>query len=200
MFTSGSSRLPSHSAPACAAMAEVIEARSSSGVLGKCQWRLARLPRLLRGVPARDRDLRPALQRGRIRRVPVGLVARVTLLGVGAEDLAEFIGGDTVLVAVGSDDTRRAGAIRRRPLPLNLSHGQAADLGWLSLVGRSLDGRGRWSATESEPFRRGAAGRCVTAGRCAPGGCARRATRRRGISRSRRRSGRGRRLAGRGGR
>ena len=59
--------------------------------------------------------------------------------------------------------------------PVTLSYGQAADLGWLSLGGRSLDGRGRWSATESEPFRRGAAGRCVTAGRCAPGGCARRA-------------------------
>ena len=80
--------------------------------------------------------------------------------------------------------------------PVTLSYGQAADLGWLSLGGRSLDGRGRWSATESEPFRRGAAGRCVTAGRCAPGGCARRARRRRGILRSRRRSGRGRRLAG----
>jgi len=42
----------------------------------------------------------------------------------------------------------------RCPLTLDLSRRQAADLGWLSFSSRILDGRGRWSATESEPSRR----------------------------------------------
>jgi hypothetical protein len=60
----------------------------------------------------------------------------------------------SVGVPAGPHHANRAGCC---PLPFDLSHGQAADLRWLSLGGRALDGRGRWSATESEPFRRGAA-------------------------------------------
>ncbi len=46
----------------------------------------------------------------------------------------------------------------RCPVPPDLSHGQAADLGWLSFSGNVLRGCGRPSASECEPFRRGRLG------------------------------------------
>jgi hypothetical protein len=41
---------------------------------------------------------------------------------------------------------------------LDLSHQQAADLRWLVFNGKDFVRCGRWSASESEPFRRGRAG------------------------------------------
>lgn len=39
------------------------------------------------------------------------------------------------------------------PLPLDLSHDQAADLRWLSSSGKGFERCGCWLASESEPFR-----------------------------------------------
>jgi hypothetical protein len=44
--------------------------------------------------------------------------------------------------------------IQHCPVPSDLSHRQACDLGWLSLSGRASGGCGRWPASECEPFRR----------------------------------------------
>jgi hypothetical protein len=44
------------------------------------------------------------------------------------------------------------------PVPLNLSHQQPADLRWLIFNGEDVARCGRWSASESEPVRRGRAG------------------------------------------
>jgi hypothetical protein len=63
---------------------------------------------------------------------------------------------DQVLIALSSLRAWSCGALRRWvncPVPSDLSHGQFADLGWLSLNGRAGVVAGRSFASRSEPFR-----------------------------------------------
>jgi hypothetical protein len=47
------------------------------------------------------------------------------------------------------------GASWRTPVPSDLRHREAADLGCLNLSGKALGGCRRWSASKCEAFRRG---------------------------------------------